>query len=642
MAAALDINAAPEEEVFFASVREQAANDPVMGAPMGFFLNPDDETDVTWVEAGTWENYPEIVNPESRLPYNIPVQALGMESDGLTYVYFNTKGHIVRLNGNASKGIFELLFAGRNDYLYWLFPRYSKEGHIAGWDADQLKQALSRWAGWCDTFDDEDSVRGRGMWRDDKGQPVVHAGDAVFVDGEWKKPGLHDGYIYPARKATGRPRRHPDLRNAGRQIFDILRTWTWERPELDPILMLGWIATAKMGGALFRRPFAWVTGPHGSGKSYLQTFNRSLMHGALHASSNASTPSIYRKLGKDCIPVLLDEQESKADTSVTDRLLDIMRAAYTGDGLDRVGENGKTVTYNLRSSFMASSIAKPTMETSDESRMALLNQRVWEGQLGSKSYEPEEAYRMGQALSRRIVDWFPRWDALLRTIETAMASRPGHVARSLDTFAPLVAGYHLALHDGMPTEEQLKAYANLLDPAGLIELQDKVEDWEKCLRHLLGAMPETMKHTKRKTIGRVLADFVKTGGVAEEDCDEAFAGLRVSVTWRRKDGRTLDNAWFFVPNSDPQLVDLFEGTGWKGRKGNTGPWVGVLKQAPRALWTSDIVSSKGGAGSVRGVAFRLKALMDHLNRDETASEETPPAAPLSIEDEYEAWEGGER
>ena len=36
-------------------------------------------------------------------------------------------------------------------------------------------------------------------------------------------------------------------------------TFSWDRGELDALLMLGWLMTAKMGGALDRRPIAFIT-----------------------------------------------------------------------------------------------------------------------------------------------------------------------------------------------------------------------------------------------------------------------------------------------------------------------------------------------------------------------------------------------
>lgn len=631
MAAALElVEPGDDKDTIFESVREQARWDPVMGAPMGFFKDGEDEP--TWIEPGQWFNYDEFVDPETELPVNMPVQALGVSDDGLAYYYFNTLGHVVKLKGDAGKGMFELLFAGRNNYLFWLYPRVSKEGFVVGWEADQLKQALTRWAGWCGTFDDEDGVRGRGMWRDDHGKAVFHAGDAVLIDGKWCKPGRYGGYIYPARKFTGRPKRHRDIPDPGKRALAIYQTWAWERPRLDPILQLGWIMTAKMGGALYRRPFIWVTGPAGSGKSYLQAFNRSMMHGALLASSNTTSAAIYQKLGKDSIPVLVDEQESKADTTLTDKLLDLIRAAYSGDSLDRGDKDGKAKSYTLRSSFMASSIAKPPMESSDESRMALLSLRKPDALPTSGAYTEGEAYRIGQALTMRAIKWFPQWEALLAGVDAALRARPGHQSRSLDTFAPLIAGYHMAVHDTMPTEAQYAEYAALVDPDSLTELQNRMEDWEKCMRHLFGAVPDSLKHLSRKTIGQILGGYMRStaaGADDETDIDKALAGFKLCVTWKKKDERGFPvpqdrrHALLFIPNIDPMLTQLFTGTGWAGRMGNAGPWNGVLKQAPRHLWIGDFTCSKGGFGSSKGVAFKLYDLWKHLTGEEDDAEAAP-------------------
>ena len=615
---------AEEPEVYFADVREQSIGDPKMGHPMGIWLDPDD-AEPKWIEPGAWEyEGPEVVDPKTAMPRNLPVQPLGVDPSGRSYYYFNPLGAIVELKGAAGKGDFELLFTGRNDYLFWLFPRWSKDGILVGWEADQLRQALIKAAGWCGVFDDEESVRGRGFWRDDTGQAVFHAGNAVWFNGEWQKPGRYGRFIYPARPETGRPKKQPKMGDVGQKLLDIYKTWNWDRPELDPMLQLGWIMTAKMGGALYRRPFIWVTGPSGAGKSYLQNFSRCLMHGSLYASSNTTSASIYRRLGKDSIPVLLDEQESKADTTVTDRLLDIMRAAYSGDGLERVNKDGKTVTYQLRSSFMASSIAKPTMETSDENRMALLSINLWTGELGTKSYDENEAWKMGQALTRRAMDWLPRWNALLAMMEAALAGRQGHASRSLDTFAPLAAGYHIALYDDMPTTAQLEDYARLLDPSGLTEMKNKIDDWEKCIRHLLTVAPKSLEHLRKKTIGQLLDVYLKNASDMDvSEVEEGLAAFQIRITWRKKDpvtghpiAQTKENALLFIANTDPELVSLFQGTAWGGRRGNTGAWNTVLRQAPKHLWADDMTCSKGMTSS-RGLVFKLQALADLLRGEES-------------------------
>lgn len=622
-----------EPDESFASVKEQSLDDPQMGEAIGFWPpDSDDPSDVRWIEPGEWRFHSDLINPESELPHNIPVQALGVGDDGLSYYYFNTLGHVVKLKGDSGKGMFELLFAGRSRYLNWLFPRFNKDGHVVGWEADDLKRALTDWAGWCGTFDDEDSVRGRGMWRDDHGGAVFHAGDAVLIDGKWCKPGRYGRYIYPARKFTGRPKRHRDLKAVGAKVLGIYQTWAWERPELDPVLQLGWIITAKMGGALFRRPFIWVTGPKGSGKSYLQKFDRCLMHGALLASSNATPAAMYQKLGKDSIPVLIDEQESKADTTVTDRLLDLMRVAYSGDSLDRGDKDGKAKSYTVQSAFLASSIAKPAMEASDESRMALLSLRKPDVLPTESAYDEKEAYRMGQALTQRAIDWFPRWEALLDGVDKALRSKPGHESRSLDTFAPLIAGYHVAMFDDMPTAAQYAQYADLVDPKNLNELQGQEEDWERCLRHLLNAVPETLKHNKQKSIGQVLNTFMKGGSTDTLDVDEKLSGFKVCVTWKKLDDhgqplpKEFKTALLFIPNSDPMLHQLFTGTAWSGRLGGTGPWNGVLKQAPRHLWIGDITSSKGGFSPSKGIAFRLVDLWNYFGggRDDAPKDVAGP------------------
>ncbi|WP_163571449.1 hypothetical protein, partial [Klebsiella pneumoniae] len=68
-------------------------------------------------------------------------------------------------------------------------------------------------------------------------------------------------------------------------LIAAFQSWKWERPLLDPILLLGWIGAAFLGAALDWRPALFITGDYGQGKSTLQAIIKEVIGDALHATA---------------------------------------------------------------------------------------------------------------------------------------------------------------------------------------------------------------------------------------------------------------------------------------------------------------------------------------------------------------------
>ncbi len=85
-------------------------------------------------------------------------------------------------------------------------------------------------------------------------------------------PGEVDGMFYPQRPPITVPWREPvpPKDSPAKQLLEDLRSWTWERPTLDPVLVLGAIGVMFLGAALPWRPHLFLSGDKGVGKSTLQ------------------------------------------------------------------------------------------------------------------------------------------------------------------------------------------------------------------------------------------------------------------------------------------------------------------------------------------------------------------------------------
>ncbi len=130
----------------------------------------------------------------------------------------------------------------------------------------------------------------------------------------------------------------------------------------------------------------------------------------------------------------------------------------------------------------------------------------------------------------------------------------------------------------------------------MIEFEDAPENWRACLDHMLAVPVEAWRNGTKKTIGQLLeAVFNKADGYTDVKLMRAelgAAGLGCSTSARAA-------RWLAVPNQDPALRKLFEGTKWAGDFG-ASVWTGALRQAPRERsTTSGRAASTDGSHAAR-------------------------------------------
>lgn len=619
-----------EDQVALArQVLHAARTDPIRGAPMNFTQG---QGDPEWVEPGAWQEHHAQWH---RLPLGCPVTPLGKVAtlSGTTYFFLDTLGEVAVLAENAGKGHITSLFGGRPLYLTWAWPRFGKGKVVTGYAAEDARDDLFAACTYCGTFELEDRVRGRGAWRDDDGRLIFHAGDAVWIAGQWRPPGQHGRFIYPGRPKIGRPMRNLVREGEGSPgwtLMEGLKSWNWDRAELDPKLALGWIMTAMVGGALDQRPVIYVTGGEGAGKSTLQKLFRLLMNGALLATSNTTQAGIYQKVKQDSVAVMVDEMEAKEDTRTTDKILELARVAYSGDKMQRGGKDGVGQEFSVNSSFMMSSIAVPAIDAQDASRMAILmlRERVSRDtrleDLGLR--EAAKVQTIGRQLLKRMLWWFERgadqdWNALIGVFKEALVE-VGHNDRSADTFGALAAACHAATRDDMPEPAELLEWQALLKATTLVETSGRERTWRRAFMHLIDAQPDSLRTLTHKSVGSALLAWRNNFGrldVVEKKAsleDVLFTlkhfGMTISFG-RDQFGADLPEEWkharLFIPAKHPGLNVLFAGTPWAGRMGAGGPWLNVLRQMPKHLWTPG-KCDKGLDKKASGIFVNLAEALD--------------------------------
>jgi hypothetical protein len=549
------------------------------------------------VRPGEWGTPPDI-------PPDCPVRVLGLGDGDLLYVV--TAGGMLSAqdpSGFGQKYVIRL-FGDRIGYVYWAWPRFSAKGHVDNFRTELVYESFMGEAArrmrehgmWNPT----ERVRGRGAWRGEDGELIYHAGSWLWRAGELTRSGTEIGrHFYPLRPALPLPWREPveGFDNPAIEIGKLLQTWSWERPKVDPFIVLGWMAAAMMSGALPWRPSVFLVGDKAVGKSTLQHLMKLVLGDGVLKTDDTTEAGIYQRLGMDALPVQIDELESTQDNRKVLAVVNLARLAASGGVRLRGGQDHKGVEFAANSCFFFSAINPPPMNSADWSRMAKLTvSRLDPERL--KAAPEINARRLadaGRKMLRRLLDHFGEFDALFQHYRRAL-SAGGHDGRGCDTYGVLLTCAHLVLGDegvdalGLPIDG-FDHWADWLAVSSLSEMADQDENWRECLSWLLQFRVDAWRNGKHQRVGHVL-DAVRGGldrTLELEPAKEllALAGLGLRVNPAAPPREWWKGLLLAVPNRGDAVAQIFAGSKWGGGPGGAGVWGSALRQGPAGVIVTD-------------------------------------------------------
>ena len=587
---------APDEDRVV-RLRQELRNAPVVGAPDpaapdhdGPPVDPSDPGPSPDDYAGAYGGGRDGDRPFGEIFDDCPVTALGVEGDHSYYL--DTLGQL-RWTGNHTAQTILSIFGNRLGQLCSAFPSYNKDGDpVAGkFNPQQASMAMIAACADRGLFSPVSSIRGTGAWTDSDGGLIYHAGDKVLIGGEWRQPGFHDAKLYPAYRHVPKPATTDPARDPGEAVLELLTTWAWRRPAIDPQLMLGAICAQMIGGALDWRPVTWLTGDAATGKSTLQKL-LGYLHGGddgLLQAADATEAGIRSILGTSSLPVALDEFEPDADNPRKTRsVIELARRAASGAQIFRGSADQKGHQSNAYSCFLFSSILIPHMPAQDLSRLIVMNlDRIGDGT--PPKLDPRTLRLLGSHLKRRLIEGWPLWSERLELWRAALAEA-GHAGRGADNYGTILACADAALFpDILPTPEQLVAWSSKMVEAILDEgSDDSGSNAENMVLHLMGQQIDIYRRGEKYTV----AEFV----MAAAQMDDAPSALKADAQnyedkteKTREANRVLakvgmrvrgfrDKAeLFFAKKEIEGLKELFDGSEWA-----RGVWYQAAERLPGA------------------------------------------------------------
>lgn len=510
-------------------------------------------------------------------PKKSPVEPLGVKDDTFFYLDSLRQLRVMKADKHSRNAV-QSLFGEYIRFLWDTWPRESKKGACLGWDAAEATEALMAEASRRGVLDVVDRVRGPGGWVDENGDLVMHCGDAVYCGAATLSPGRIGRHIYPSAPEKPKPGKQADKR-AAEELLEILKTWNWVRPDVDPYLLLGWIGAAMLGGALDWRPMIWITGDKATGKSHLhKLIARVIGPGGLISASDASAAGLWQYVGHASLPVALDELEAEEDNRKNANVIKLARHAASGGVTLRGGADHKGADFTVRSAFCFSSILIPPMLGQDVSRMAVLQLNPLAKGQAAPALDVAMLEKVGAVFRHRLLANWKRFGELLEIWRTTLGQH-GHSGRSADQFGTLLACRDLLLHDTLPSSDELSEWAALLDRATLAEAEDDIPDHARCTQHLLTSMQDIFRSGERRMVGswiRQAAYDADTEG-AIKDAQRLLAAIGMKVE-ADKNGKK----WLCVANNHQGLQGVFKETHWGARSGATGVWVQALRRVEGA------------------------------------------------------------
>jgi putative DNA primase/helicase len=425
-------------------------------------------------------------------------------------------------------------------------------------------------------------IRGRGAWWD-KDKWAVHLGDRVVMgDGEfppvtYELADIESKYIYQRSVPLNISFAEPLGSSESIKLCRLTERLLWDTP-INGKLLAGYIFLAPICGALEWRPHIWITGGHGTGKSFvMEKYVTRILKGiGLILQGNTSEAGARQLLEHDALPIVWDEFESdnKKTEARTDDIMDMVtRASSESDAmLAKGGADGKATTYKTRSMFCFSSISVGIKNPAAESRISILGlvkvkkdeETVARFEQLRSDIDATFTPEFIQGLQARAIRMIP----VIRKNATKFANALAKLKddqRYGDQHGALIAGAYALYRTNEIDQDYADQYVKSQDWAKM-QVDDKMSDDRLCLQRILSwqIKVETHEGVRTRTVSELIYLVMgKTEAIEDKIApDEAKYALGRSGLVAFKD-RSSGEWEFRVAKPHPEVTRMLDNTPWK-------------------------------------------------------------------------------
>lgn len=380
-------------------------------------------------------------------------------------------------------------------------------------------------------------IRGTGAWYD-RGRVVINTGRELLANGrKTSLAGFDSRFVYIETK-NKMPPIHPNALTAhdAGMLDRICQALSWRRGYQDGIFLAGWIALARVAGALPVRPHLWLTGSSGSGKSTVMDMiirpSLGSSAGKIYLQGGSTEAGIRQSIKADSIPIIFDEFETNGPGSA-DRVLNLVELlrqswSHTQGTVVKGSASGVACQYALSFAALVSSIRVNLDNDADRSRFTVIElgaplaRDKWDQLVSDiQEYLTEE---FGERLFARMSSRIPMILNAYKTFSKVVSRKIN--ARYGQQYGMLLAGWWCLNYDELPSQAQVDSIAQDLDlneQRETAELTDEIE----CANMILTtkvSVDHPDKGTKQLTIGELIGLFgfhdqlQKYGIAVRNDC----------------------------------------------------------------------------------------------------------------------------
>ena len=411
--------------------------------------------------------------------------ALGMNAS--YHFFYSKKNHSIMKFKSFTPDAIQQLIQKDAETLASMYPR--EDGSGICWEQARAEIIADSY---CAGIFTPNKVRGVGVWLD-QDEVIINTGQHLIVNRVHRDLlDIDSKYVYVSSAFGFSSPKSALTTFECEKLLQAIRLFSWESPDYVALLA-GWLALARIAGALPVRPRIWITGGEGTGKSTLfeKIIKLALGEGFLAAGGQSTAAGVRQTLRADSIPLLYDEFETETQNYIQQGMIELIRQSWSSTTSRQLKgtPGGVPQDYDPQFTALVSSIKTSLNNAQDQGRFSVLElTRITATKDDTKRlYEACSSLSrdsFGQRLFARSARMLP---VILESFEVlrSVISTRGQSNRYADQVGMLMAGYHSLVSDNAVTVEQAEKYADNLR----LQIQeipvDNRKDEELCLNHLL-------------------------------------------------------------------------------------------------------------------------------------------------------------